>query len=155
MQIPALAAVKMSFVFFYRRIFITGHNNVFPWISMAVIVVTVVWSLGYFFSFLFLCPGHPSAYWSALINIKEHCLDTMKLHNAYGISDVILDIIIILLPIPWVRGIHCSTRTVQRANQSQIWSLQMTNVHRCAIMGVFSLGALYVEPSSWISISAD
>ena len=34
---------------------------------------------------------------------KKHCVDTMTLHNAYGVSDVVIDFLVILLPIPWVR----------------------------------------------------
>ena len=104
MQIPALTAIKASFIFFYRRIFMTGQEKLFPWISAVTLATILIWGLGYFFGFLLICPGHPSAYWTKLSVQKEHCVNTGMLHTAYGISDVILDIVVILLPIPWVRS---------------------------------------------------
>jgi len=102
MQIPALTAIKASFVYFYRRIFNQGHEKIFGWVTSAVLVFILIWGVGYFFSFVFICPGHPTAYWTTLVEEKKYCVDTVILHNAYGVSDVLLDIIVILLPIPWV-----------------------------------------------------
>lgn len=102
MQIPALAFVKMSFVFFYRRIFNTGSDRVFGRMTLATLVIIAIWGIGYFFSFLFICPGHPTAYWTTLVEEKKRCVNTVILHNAYGVSDVVIDFIVILLPIPVV-----------------------------------------------------
>ena len=102
MQIPALTAIKASFVFFYRRIFNTGQKKFFDRMTIAVIGLVVVWGIGYFFSFLFICKTHPTAYWTTLGREKELCVNTVFLHNSYGVSDLILDVIIILLPVPWV-----------------------------------------------------
>lgn len=102
MQIPALTAIKASFIYFYRRIFNQGHEKLFGRITLAVLVIILIWGAGYFFSFLFICPGHPDAYWSTLLDEENECVNTVMLHNAYGISDVVLDFIVILLPIPWV-----------------------------------------------------
>lgn len=33
---------------------------------------------------------------------KAHCVDTDKLHNAFAISDVVTDFVIISLPVPMV-----------------------------------------------------
>ena len=103
MQIPALTAIKASFICFYRRIFTKGHEKAFASITGAVLVIILMWGVGYFFAFLFICPGHPAAYWVTLALEKKYCVDTATLHNAYGVSDVVIDFLVILLPIPWVR----------------------------------------------------
>lgn len=102
MQIPALTAIKASFVYFYRRIFNKGHERVFGYMTAIMLGLILIWGLGYFFSFVFICPRHPTAYWTSYIEQKQYCVDTVALHNAYGVSDATLDIIVILLPIPWV-----------------------------------------------------
>ena len=102
MQIPALATVKMSFVFFYRRVFNKGSDKAFGRITVMVLALILLWGIGYFFSFLFICPGHPTAYWTTLVVEKQYCVNTVILHNAYGVSDLLLDLIIIVLPIPVV-----------------------------------------------------
>ena len=102
MQIPALTATKMSILFLYRRIFNQGTDKLFGRLTFGTLVIIAIWGLGYFFSFLFICPGHPTAYWTTLLYEKEQCVNTVTLHNAYGVSDVIIDFIVILLPIPVV-----------------------------------------------------
>ena len=102
MQIPALTAIKASFVFFYRRIFNTGQNKLFQKSSVALLSLVVIWATGFFFSFLFICRVHPTAYWTTLLVEKEKCVNTVALHNTYGVSDVVLDIFIISFPVPWV-----------------------------------------------------
>ena len=106
MQIPALMATKMSILFFYRRIFNQGTDKMFGRLTFVALVIIAIWGVGYFFSFLFICPGHPTAYWTTLLYEKEECVDTVTLHNAYGVSDVILDFIVILLPIPVVSDLQ-------------------------------------------------
>ena len=69
---------------------------------MAVLGLILVWGIGYFFSFLFVCKTHPTAYWTTLAREKQLCVNSVILHNSYGVSDLILDVMIILLPVPWV-----------------------------------------------------
>ena len=102
MQIPTLTFVKSSIVILYRRIFLSTSRQIFHLASGFLIVLIWIWGVAYFFSFLFICPGHPTAYWTTLRTEKEFCINTVLLHNAYGVSDFVLDVLIILLPIPLV-----------------------------------------------------
>ena len=75
----------------------------FAYVTGTMLILILMWGVGYFFTFLFICPGHPDAYWKTLEGEKKHCVDTSTLHDAYGVSDVVIDFLVILLPIPWVR----------------------------------------------------
>ncbi|KAA8576823.1 hypothetical protein EYC84_006871 [Monilinia fructicola] len=72
------------------------------------------------------CRFLPSA--STIVE-KEHCVDTSKLHNAFAISDVVTDFIIISLPVPMIFGLH------------------LTVARKIGILAIFSLGALTIAAS--------
>lgn len=102
MYFPALGFIKLSFLFFYRRIFIKSASRHFRIISLSVILIVTIWILGFFFSYLFACKSHMSYYWTSTIKEEHYCVNAKKLHLGYSISDVLLDIIIIVIPIPLV-----------------------------------------------------
>lgn len=106
MQALALGCIKLSFVFFYRRIFNVrghqGHGTLFNIISMSFIVLISVWMVGFFFAMLFTCPGHPAAYWASMKANPRYCWDTTNFLLAYCFSDLITDLCVLLLPIPSV-----------------------------------------------------
>jgi len=59
-------------------------------------------AIGYFFTLLFLCGTNFKAYWTSSATEKSECLPTKPVHLGYAISDVITDVLTILLPIPEV-----------------------------------------------------
>ncbi|MCJ1476422.1 hypothetical protein MMC13_005088 [Lambiella insularis] len=130
MQIIALGLVKLSVLFFYRRIFCTGAwNGVFSAVTIAMITIVLLWTSGFFITWIFLCRGYPAAYWISSATEAEYCIDTGMLHNAFAISDFLTDCLMLLLPIvPVLR-------------------LQMSSGRKLALIGVFMLGALTVAAS--------
>ncbi|MCJ1373636.1 hypothetical protein MMC20_004864 [Loxospora ochrophaea] len=84
MQIPALGCTKLSFLFFYRRIFRQGKGKIFD-------VLTIT---------------RPSSYWGSLADNAEYCVPISVLQNAYAISDFLLDVIIISFPMPLIWHLH-------------------------------------------------
>jgi hypothetical protein len=102
LQIPALGAVKLSFVFFYRRIFTKNAAPKFNIATWFMIGLIIAWTLSFFFAITFICGTDFSAYWTSTTVEKANCVDTDALHNAFAVSDVITDLLIITLPIPMV-----------------------------------------------------
>ena len=102
MQIPALGLVKLSFMFFYRRIFNNGRGKVFANLTWGLIAVIITWIIGFFFAYVFICKGHPSYYWLSLADETAYCVNSTNLHLGYAISDFLLDFIILLFPMPLV-----------------------------------------------------
>lgn len=118
--IPIMFA-KLSILFFYRRVF---RGPSFSAISWATIILVIVWGIGFFFSILFECvpidlslkapPGTPGVY----------CINQTANFWALSISDVVVDLIILIIPIPFV------------------WKLKMPVRHKIAVSVMFLLGAM-------------
>ena len=99
LQVIILGTIKLSVIFFYRRIF---RGRTFEYYSTGMIVIAIAWSIAFFFSFLFECRTHFEYMWSTLLNLVTHCIDEEKFFKAYAISDVIVDGLILAMPIPMV-----------------------------------------------------
>lgn len=67
-----------------------------------MIVVVGAWWIAFFFSFLFECGIHFEYLWSTLLNLVTHCADEEIFFKAYAISDVVIDGLILVMPIPIV-----------------------------------------------------
>ena len=102
MQIIALGCIKSSFVMFYRRIFCTGHRTWFWYITIAMLALIVAWTITFFFVFVFYCGNNHWAEWDTVINLETYCPDGLKYQAGLAISDFIMDIMVIALPIPVV-----------------------------------------------------
>ena len=103
MQPLALGCIKLSFIFFYRRIFNVGTKTaVFNIVSLASLVLMAIWMLGFFLAVLLICPGHISAYWSSTAVRIKYCWNTTKFLYALTWSDVGTDLIVLLMPVPSV-----------------------------------------------------
>lgn len=61
------------------------------------------WAVAFFISFLFICGATPADYWISAKAEKSFCVQTQKLHLGFAVSDAILDILVILMPVPIVR----------------------------------------------------
>ena len=126
MQVPALAFVKLSIVFFYRRIFNTGSTSWHHWVTFSTAAATAAWGVSYFFAFLFICGATPQNYWVSAVNEKSYCVATQKLHLSFSISDMILDCIIILLALPMVGA----PPALRLATLLTVIDLESSNVNR-------------------------
>ncbi|CCD45564.1 hypothetical protein BofuT4_P045820.1 [Botrytis cinerea T4] len=129
LQIPALGFVKLSLILFYRRVFTRNAAPRFNVVTWFMIIIIIIWTLSFFFSILFICGTDFSAYWTSTIVEKAHCVDTDMLHNAFAISDVVTDFVIISLPVPMIFGLH------------------LTVARKIGILAIFSLGALTIAAS--------
>jgi hypothetical protein len=97
----ALACIKISALFFYRRIFcVSGRKARFSIITMATAVVVVLWLVTFLLLTGFQCGSHFSALWDG--TYLRYC--TVSFPFLYGlvISDLLLDVWILTLPIPEV-----------------------------------------------------
>ncbi len=103
MQFPALTCIKLSFLFFYQRIFctrVTKILNIFMWF---LIVVCILWGIAFFFGFVFVCGTEITKLWGTNGDFKAHCSRILTENYYLTITDFILDAIIFIIPIPLVR----------------------------------------------------
>lgn len=104
-QCLAFGAVKLSVLYFYRRIFIGRTFNV---VSFTMITIVVVWSLGFFFAILFRCGTQFWALWAPLVYLLQNCYNSTPMFLAFTISDVITDVLILLIPVYWIMQLNMS-----------------------------------------------
>ena len=105
-EIPALGLTKLSFVFFFRRVFNTRITRWYDILTSGMIVITTAWTAAFFFAFLFICGSKPQLFWASAKIEKAKCVRTQLLHDSFVISDVILDVMILSMSIPIVCNVH-------------------------------------------------
>ena len=145
MQILCLCFVKLSFVFFYRRIFCVGDKlQPFNVVTAVVNMIVISWTIGFFFACLFACKGNFAAWWTTQATFTSECVKTVKLEYAFAVSDFLIDVLVISLPIPMVRNlfelVDITSKKTRTDREYQVWGLQMSLGRRLGVIAVFSLG---------------
>ncbi|KAK0618066.1 hypothetical protein B0T17DRAFT_601028 [Bombardia bombarda] len=136
-----LACVKLSALFFYRRVFCynTGEKRtVFSTLTWITIAIVVVWLVVFQFLTGFQCGTHFSALWDG--TYLQYCTISIPFLYGIAISDVLLDIWILLLPIPGIT----------RLNTSWARKLSIIGVFLIALIG---LDYLYTDPERLVTQS--
>ncbi|KAJ4354766.1 hypothetical protein N0V95_003539 [Ascochyta clinopodiicola] len=110
-----LAALKMSQLALYMRVFAKRLRN---WVY-GVGAIVIVWAVVFNFLFIFLCDPI-SQQWS--IERVGHCMDQILLLKCLIMSNMFTDLLIVILPI------------------RSVWQLQMRKTEKFAVLACFGLG---------------
>lgn len=119
--VPALFFAKLSILHLYNRLF-----NVEQALRFAIIgtyAVNVAWAVAFFSGYIFKC-WPISNYWLTENN-EGNCLPS-SFNYAFAFSNVMLDTIILVMPLPIV------------------WKLNMAWRQKIAVTGIFLLGSIVV-----------
>ena len=116
-----ISLAKCSLLFFYRRIF---RGTSFSYITWSTICLATIWGISYFFALLFKCNPISAYIRYDLKAPRLHCANPDPIYSSLPISDVLIDIIILIIPIPFV------------------WRLHMRPSQKVAVSGIFALGSL-------------
>lgn len=99
MQIVTLMVLKLSLLFFYRRVFRGRFFNLASW---ALIGFVVAWAIAFFIAILAACGTFIRANFSTLGALKEDCVNTFVVLVCLTVFDVFVDLGIMILPMPSV-----------------------------------------------------
>ena len=113
-----LCFIKLSILFLYRRIF---RGPVFDICTKVMIGIVIAWTISFFFAFLLQCVPVTT---STLPGPGEHCINLSPVTYALGVTGVLTDFTILMIPIP------------------NVWQLQIPFRSKVAIIGIFALGFL-------------
>ncbi|ROV87838.1 hypothetical protein VMCG_10546 [Cytospora schulzeri] len=119
------AVGKASALFFYARIF-SVSNSRFKYALWLVHAMNVAWLLAILLSVTFMCSPIQKAWETSL---PGTCLNTGLLWTGSGVTSLIIDVIILIMPLP------------------MLWKLQLKTIRRIQISGVFICGYLVVVVS--------
>ncbi|KAF2969065.1 hypothetical protein GQX73_g4493 [Xylaria multiplex] len=125
LSVLSLVCTKLSIVLFYRRIF---RGKAFSIASLILLVLISGWGISFFFATLLECIPIPQV-WKTLYGTPEHdkyCYQYVSMFKATAISNMIVDVAILSVPIPIV------------------WNLKVSTKQKLAISGIFLLGAFVV-----------
>lgn len=98
-----LSCVKASILLFYRRLFLTKRGSTFDILNTFMLVVVSLWFVGFFFAWIFGCGTHIDKNWGSREDLILYCkIRSTGLTNGYIVSDLIIDIFVLLMPLPFV-----------------------------------------------------
>ncbi|KAI0382175.1 hypothetical protein F5Y04DRAFT_279959 [Hypomontagnella monticulosa] len=129
LMVTAYGFIKLSLIFFYRRIFIMSKSDRFNLVTIICACFIVAWTLAYIFAIAFDCDTNWEGHWGSVADILAYCHggnEVQKIVKSLFITDLITDVIIIALPMP------------------RVWSLHLTLARKIAITGIFLLGGVAI-----------
>lgn len=102
----ASGLIKISVLHFYRRIFANRFIRV---VNLIFDVFFVIWMLVFTLAFIFRCAPTIDQYPTTL-QPNIHCGDPSTLAELYVITDLITDIAMLALPVPFIARMKLSRR---------------------------------------------
>lgn len=97
-QMLAIGPTKISMLLLYRRIF---RGRAFDIITWTLIALVVGWTVAFFFSNMLECiPIHEAWRNAPGLGTNPHCVDAVPMYLAQVYSDVVIDALILVVPIP-------------------------------------------------------
>ncbi|MCJ1263179.1 hypothetical protein MMC22_003049 [Lobaria immixta] len=102
----SITAVKLSILLSYHRVFTTVN---FKRTILIVGFLCIAWLCGNVFTEIFLC-SPISAAWDPKLLFTNHCRDVQSFFVGITISNLLLDVIILCMPLPVVWNLNLSTR---------------------------------------------
>ena len=127
-----LPTVKLSLLCMYWKIF--GRVKAFHYATIVVGMIVIGWMIGTLFAQVFTCIPVQGA-WEPEIGAR--CIDQVKFYYGNAISNVITDVIILVMPLHLV------------------WHLQMSVQRKIGLSLVILLGSLWVLAPASGNLTAD
>ena len=112
---------KLSLLLFYLRIFPSRTFRLLTWFGLAVVGAT---GIAFVFGTIWQCSPLPY-FWDRRI-AGGHCIPSAPWWESYSAIQIATDVFILVLPIPSLATLSLELR------------------HKLALIGVFTLGGLYV-----------
>ncbi|CAK3814333.1 Hypothetical predicted protein [Lecanosticta acicola] len=108
LMVPGMAFLKLSVLFFYRRIF--KISRIFTVCFWILTVTTVLWGISFFIAWLARCGDHPDNGYISLETLTTKCINSFYVLVTQSVFDVAVDIGILVLPIPFILQLETATR---------------------------------------------
>lgn len=116
--------IKISLLLLYHRLF--SANKPFRVALFVAGALAVMWWIASFWDTIFQCVPVQASWDNSIRNAR--CQDIRDAALGAGISNLILDLLFLLLPVP------------------MIWRLQVSKRIKVSLTGIFFLGGLYADP---------
>ena len=104
---PLYTLMKLSVLFFFRRIFLIRRS--FRIASNILIIFLIIWGFVFTIAEISFCNGQPTILWDPSSQTGL-CANHRWLDLIFAITDVIGDILVIVLPYPYIRQLKVTSR---------------------------------------------
>ncbi|KAI2615210.1 hypothetical protein GGR54DRAFT_632309 [Hypoxylon sp. NC1633] len=118
-----LWVIKLSVLLFYRRIFTLRASRI---VNNVFIGLTVAWGIAFTFAVAFQCTPVSTLWNQFELEYGAACIKVQPFYLSVAISDLLLDVLICVIPIPHVVGLKMPLR------------------QKVAVIGIFLLGSVVV-----------
>ncbi|KAL8962776.1 MAG: hypothetical protein Q9183_005101, partial [Haloplaca sp. 2 TL-2023] len=105
LYIPGVGLPKISILLFYLRL---NPDRAFRYGTFALLIITMSWIVSVILAQLLQCKPVPK-FWDPAI--PGTCINTNPLYLSNSITNTILDVLVLLLPIPMIVNLKVNTRT--------------------------------------------
>ncbi|KAI0888264.1 uncharacterized protein GGS22DRAFT_155443 [Annulohypoxylon maeteangense] len=105
----AIGFVKSSILLFYLRLFSIKNGKVRV-ILITLIIIVVMWTVAWLFESIFNCKLNFWAVQGTSQDLKNKCVDFSAADLTLCITDFVIDVAIIIFPIPLIWNLNASTR---------------------------------------------
>ena len=103
----AYGLIKISIIYFCRRLFVVGKSGAFNLVTNVAVVVVLLWMIAFLGLFIFNCGSAVDAHWGSLIEVTKSCKFSFTAEEGMASSDLILDLFVFLLPFSVVSLPRC------------------------------------------------
>lgn len=101
LETAALSFIKTSCLLFFGRVFRTGSSKKLNIALWAMLSIVIVWGVSYVFGWLFICGTHFDRNWTS-VEESLKCGNLTIMNQSLSLSDVIMDLLIMIFPLPLV-----------------------------------------------------
>ena len=68
----------------------------------SLMIITAGWAVALVITYVTACGTHPAAAWESEMSYVRYCKSTLKWEEAFAISDFVLDVLVLVVPLPLV-----------------------------------------------------
>ncbi|OTB14125.1 hypothetical protein K445DRAFT_23906 [Daldinia sp. EC12] len=122
---PAFGLIKLSLIFFWKRLF--RPAKYFSTVCWVMIGITSGWALSFFFATLFQCGTKWKFNVADVKTFRDECNSSPNMIAAFTGLDLLTDVIIMFMPVPL------------------IWGLRMPTRKKASVTGIFILGLFTIS----------
>lgn len=132
-----MALIKGAALSFYRRILCPHRQGTLNSLLLGLTFLTVGWAVALIITYVTACGIHSTAAWESEISYVCYCKTSLHCEEAFAISDFIVDVLVLTLPLPLVHS-PCRVLGIEMTDwKLQIWTLQMNIGRKIGITGVY------------------
>jgi hypothetical protein len=106
----AYGFIKLSILFFYRRLFILDKNYL-HYLTLALIGIVIAWMVTFIFVMAFNCGTNFQYNWGSRYDLINYCGNGLQKEEGLYVSEFVTNVLLVILPLPTVSAVSLYSNT--------------------------------------------